>query len=64
MIADRIHSLFGGGASELDHIEFPFNPKEWSITHTAEWKTETTKKEVAPPEFRLSRFEPGARPGG
>ena len=42
----------GGGASELDHIEFPFNPKEWSITHTAEWKTDTTKKEVAPPEFK------------
>src|SRR5262245_64138799 len=42
----------GGGASELDHIEFPFNPKEWAVTHTAEWKTETTKKSVAPPEFK------------
>ncbi len=42
----------GGAMSELDHIEFPFNPKEWAITHTAEWKVETTKKEVAPPEFK------------
>ena len=34
----------GGSASELDRIELPFNPKEWSITHAAEWKSETTKK--------------------
>lgn len=42
----------GGAMSELDHIEFPFNPKEWSITHAAEWKTETTKKGTPPPEFK------------
>jgi hypothetical protein len=42
----------GGGTSELDSIEFPFNPKEWSITHSAEWKTETTKKGTPPPEFK------------
>ena len=42
----------GGGMSELDSIEFPFNPKEWSVTHSAEWKTETTKKGTPPPEFK------------
>jgi len=42
----------GGAMTELDHFEFPFNPKEWAVTHTAEWKTETTKKSVAPPEFK------------
>lgn len=42
----------GGSMNELDHIEFPFNPKEWSITHGAEWKTETTKKGTPPPEFK------------
>lgn len=42
----------GGAMSELDHIEFPFNPKEWSVTHAAEWKTETTKKATPPPEFK------------
>ena len=42
----------GGSMNELDHIEFPFNPKEWSITHGADWKTETTKKGTPPPEFK------------
>jgi nucleoid-associated protein YgaU len=42
----------GGSAAELDRIELPFNPKEWAITHTAEWKSETTKKSAPPPEFR------------
>ena len=42
----------GGSASELDRIELPFNPKEWSITHAAEWKSETTKKSAPPPEFK------------
>jgi nucleoid-associated protein YgaU len=42
----------GGGTSKIDSVEFPFNPKEWSITHTAEWKTETTKKGTPPPEFK------------
>ncbi|HET6951371.1 MAG TPA: hypothetical protein VFI47_13400 [Acidimicrobiales bacterium] len=42
----------GGGSAKLDTIEFPFNPKEWSITHAAEWKTETTKKGTPPPEFK------------
>jgi hypothetical protein len=42
----------GGSAAELDRIELPFNPKEWSITHTAEWKSETTKKSAPPPEFK------------
>jgi nucleoid-associated protein YgaU len=42
----------GGAPAELDRIEFPFNPKEWAITHAAEWKTETTKKSAPPPEFK------------
>jgi hypothetical protein len=42
----------GGAMAELDHIEFPFNPREWAITHAAEWKTETTKKGTPPPEFK------------
>jgi hypothetical protein len=42
----------GGTPSDLDRIEFPFNPKEWAITHAAEWKTETTKKSTPPPEFK------------
>jgi hypothetical protein len=42
----------GGSAAELDRIELPFNPKEWSITHAAEWKSETTKKSAPPPEFK------------
>lgn len=42
----------GGSAAELDRIELPFNPKEWAITHTAEWKSETTKKSAPPPEFK------------
>jgi nucleoid-associated protein YgaU len=42
----------GGSAAELDRIELPFNPKEWSITHGAEWKAETTKKSAPPPEFK------------
>ena len=42
----------GGGLAEIDHIKFPFNPKEWVITHAAEWKTETTKKGTPPPEFK------------
>lgn len=36
----------------LDRIDFPFNPKEWAITHSAEWKAETTKKNTPPPEFK------------
>ena len=42
----------GGAPVELDRIELPFNPKEWSITHAAEWKVETTKKSAPPPEFK------------
>jgi nucleoid-associated protein YgaU len=42
----------GGGGADLDRIAFPFNPKEWSITHAAEWKIETTKKNAPPPEFK------------
>jgi nucleoid-associated protein YgaU len=42
----------GGATSEIDHVEFPFNPREWAITHAAEWKTETTKKGTPPPEFK------------
>ncbi|HET7487968.1 MAG TPA: hypothetical protein VFJ85_08570 [Acidimicrobiales bacterium] len=42
----------GGAARQLDRIEFPFNPKEWSITHACEWKVETTKKAPPPPEFK------------
>jgi nucleoid-associated protein YgaU len=42
----------GASAAKLDSIELPFNPKEWSITHTAEWKSETTKKSAPPPEFK------------
>lgn len=41
-----------GGGSDIDVIELPFNPKEWSITHAAEWKVETTKKSAPPPEFK------------
>lgn len=37
---------------DLETIELPFNPKEWSVTHTADWKTETTKKGTPPPEFK------------
>jgi nucleoid-associated protein YgaU len=42
----------GGQTATLDRIELPFNPKEWSITHAAEWKSETTKKSAPPPEFK------------
>ncbi|HEV7760484.1 MAG TPA: hypothetical protein VGO78_15885 [Acidimicrobiales bacterium] len=42
----------GGAPAELDRIELPFNPREWSITHAAEWKSETTKKSAPPPEFK------------
>ncbi len=42
----------GGNASELDRIDFTFNPKEWSITRAADWKAETTKKSTPPPEFK------------
>jgi nucleoid-associated protein YgaU len=42
----------GGAMAKIDTIEFPFNPKEWSITHAAEWKSETTKKGTPPPEFK------------
>jgi hypothetical protein len=42
----------GGTGATLDTFEFPFNPKEWSITHAAEWKAETTKKSAPPPEFK------------
>lgn len=42
----------GGGTVELDRLELPFNPKEWAITHAADWKTETTKKGTPPPEFK------------
>jgi nucleoid-associated protein YgaU len=42
----------GGSATEIDRIELPFNPKEWSVTHAAEWKVETTKKSAPPPEFK------------
>jgi nucleoid-associated protein YgaU len=38
--------------SDIETIELPFNPKEWSITHAAEWKAETTKKSTPPPEFK------------
>jgi nucleoid-associated protein YgaU len=41
-----------GSTAQLDVIELPFNPKEWSITHAAEWKSETTKKSAPPPEFK------------
>ena len=42
----------GGNPADLDTFEFPFNPKEWAITHAAEWKAETTKKSAPPPEFK------------
>lgn len=42
----------GGAGSPIEEITFPFNPKEWAITHAAEWKTETTKKGTPPPEFK------------
>jgi nucleoid-associated protein YgaU len=42
----------GGAPAQIDRFEFPFNPKEWSITHAAEWKIETTKKGAPPPEFK------------
>jgi len=42
----------GGAPGQLDRIKLPFNPKEWAITHAAEWKTETTKKGTPPPEFK------------
>jgi nucleoid-associated protein YgaU len=42
----------GGSAEEIFTLSFPFNPKEWSITHAAEWKVETTKKSAPPPEFK------------
>lgn len=42
----------GGNPTVIEQIEFPFNPKEWSITHAAEWKAETTKKSAPPPEFK------------
>jgi nucleoid-associated protein YgaU len=44
------------GGSTVFELSFPFNPKEWSITHAAEWKIETTKKKAPPPEFK------GAKP--
>ena len=42
----------GGNQAELDRIDFKFNPKEWSITRGAEWKSETTKKSTPSPEFK------------
>jgi Contractile injection system tube protein/LysM domain len=36
--------------SEYDRISFTFNPKELSITRTADWKTSTSKK-PQPPEY-------------
>lgn len=42
----------GGAPAEIDRIELPFNPKEWSVTHSADWKVETTKKSAPPPEFK------------
>ena len=63
----------GGKPAEIDRFEFPFNPKEWSITHAAEWKTETTKKGAPPPEFKGPKpasatveifLDETAKPGG
>jgi hypothetical protein len=45
----------GGNQAELDRIEFSFNPKEWSITRAAEWRSETTKRSTPPPEFKGPR---------
>jgi hypothetical protein len=47
-----LEPMAGGSAARLDRIELPFNPKEWSVTHTAEWKIDTTKKSAPPPEFK------------
>jgi nucleoid-associated protein YgaU len=41
-----------GNPTDLYTIEFPFNPKEWAITHAADWKFETTKKDLPPSEFK------------
>ncbi|NHC13805.1 CIS tube protein [Motilibacter deserti] len=41
-----------GGIRDIDTFSFPFNPKEWSITHAADWKVETTKADAPPPEFK------------
>ena len=41
-----------GNGADLDVFEFPFNPKEWAITHAADWKAETSKKSPPPPEFK------------
>jgi len=42
----------GGNPAERDVITFPFNPKDWTLTRSAEWKVETEKNKVAPAEFK------------
>src|SRR5690349_21554915 len=41
-----------GNPGELGKITFPFNPKDWSITRKAQWKSDTSKKKVSPPEYK------------
>lgn len=42
----------GGSSTPLFTVDFPFNPKEWSVTYTADWTVETAKKHPPPPEFK------------
>ncbi|MGI8793544.1 MAG: LysM peptidoglycan-binding domain-containing protein [Acidimicrobiales bacterium] len=41
-----------GSNKKVDLIEFQFNPKEWSITRSAEWKVEQNRGGVGAPEYK------------
>lgn len=41
-----------GSNTKIDEIPFQFNPKEWSLTRSAEWKVEQNRGKVGPPEYK------------
>lgn len=41
-----------GSNKKVETIDFQFNPKEWSITRSAEWKVEQSRGGASAPEYK------------
>jgi nucleoid-associated protein YgaU len=39
------------GGKDIETIEFPFNPKDFSLTRKANWTSDPAKKAESPPEY-------------
>lgn len=41
-----------GSNKKVETIEFQFNPKEWSITRSAEWNVDNSREGASKPEYK------------